>query len=75
MVAVMGERVLENSEIISWESSNSYFVLLFFMTTKYELDEDSQKRFLVPPPWVPHFWIFLWVLQDLTFKVTKKDQK
>ena len=37
--------------------------------------EDPQKRFLVPPPWVPHFWIFLWVLQDLTFKVTKKDQK
>ena len=30
---------------------------------------------LEPPPWVPHFWIFLWVLQDLTFKVTKKDQK
>ena len=36
---------------------------------------DPQKRFLVPPPWVPHFWFFLWVLQDLTFKVTKKDQK
>ena len=45
------------------------------MYIRFKCIKFYEKRFLVPPPWVPHFWIFLWVLQDLTFKVTKKDQK